>query len=108
MSGGKDDHDTKATSVLSTSAQQVICLVVQIQMTAVLTVNLSLIICFSFSFICQVYDTNYLTATFENVTIYITSFLKDKISFIAMCFHCSYNKTLECVVMLGRRTSMFT
>ena len=32
----------------------------------------------------------------------------NKISFIAMCFHCSYNKTMEGVVLLGRRTSMFT
>ena len=32
----------------------------------------------------------------------------NKISFSAMCFHCSYNKTLECVVMLDRRTSNIT
>ena len=31
-----------------------------------------------------------------------------KISFIAMYFLCSYNKILQCVVMSGRRTSMFT
>ena len=28
--------------------------------------------------------------------------LYDKINFLAMCFHCNYNKTLECVVMLDR------
>ena len=38
----------------------------------------------------------------------VPSLLNSLISFIAICFHCSYNKTLEWVVMLGRRTSMFT
>ena len=28
--------------------------------------------------------------------------VRSKVSFIVMCFHCSYNKTLECVVMMGR------
>ena len=34
----------------------------------------------------------------------------DTIRFMAMCFHCSYNKTLECLVMLllGLPISMFT
>ena len=34
--------------------------------------------------------------------------IRDKIRFSALCFHCIYNKTLECIEMLERRTSNFT
>ena len=44
----------------------------------------------------------------ENGEERIGKIRSDQISFIAMCFHCSYNNTLECVVMLDGRTSMFT
>ena len=38
----------------------------------------------------------------------INNKIRDKISFSAMYFHCSYNKILECIETLERRTSNFT
>ena len=66
--------------------------------------------CVRVLFVCVYIRTHTLKHTHTRIYAQtnIRKHMLDKTSFVVICFQYSNNKSLECVVMFGRRTNIFT